>query len=348
MSPDAEPNLRAERLASGFTGWPRRRITLIELWRILDQTDPASRTSSTRRALLADALTNLAAAGRVVLPASASWDRTEEPHLPRFVTLPEPDTSASMIRAIIWHPMLSWADGERLTPTRCQLLAQVNQWLHTNRDTSIVPLRERSLEIFGYEKTLDRLTLTNLFEPGKLTLELLRCRRVAPRFTTAQVGDGDLLLIAENSDTFDSLIHVLSASTQHNVGLVGWGGGTAFEASVLSIARLTRPVREVAYFGDLDEKGLRAPRNAAALAAQQDLPVVRPAVGLYEALFARARPQSGQRKTSPTVATELTSWLDPAHRTSAAAHLLGGERLAQEAVGLSYLTRSTDWLHDLR
>jgi hypothetical protein len=140
----------------------------------------------------------------------------------------------------------------------------------------------------------------------------------------------------------------LKTSAHHNVGLVGWGAGSAFEASVLSISRLTRPVREVAYFGDLDEKGLRAPRNAAALAAQQNLPVVRPAIGLYEALFTRARPQSGQRKTSPTVATALTTWLDPAHRTSATAYLLGGERLAQEAVGVSYLTRSTDWLHDLR
>lgn len=322
MSPAAELSLRAQRLASGFIGWPRRRITLVELWRILDQTDPASRTSSTRRALLADALTSLAAAGQLTLPASASWDRTERPHLPRFVTFPDPGSVPPTARAIIWHPTLSWVDGEHLTSGRRQLLHQVNQWIHTNRDTSIVPMRERSLEIFGHEKTLDRLTLTNLFGPGKLTLDLLRCRRVAPRFTTEEVGDGALLLIAENSDTFDSLVEVFKTSANHNVGIVGWGAGTAFEASVLSIGHLTRPVCEVAYFGDLDEKGLRAPRSAAALAAQQNLPVVRPAVGLYEALFTRARPQSGQRKISPTVATELTAWLDPAHRTMAAAHLL--------------------------
>jgi hypothetical protein len=151
MSQTAEPlGPRAQRLALGFSGWPRRRITLIELWRILDQTDPASRTSSTRRALLADALTSLAATGHLTLPASASWDRTEQPHLPRFVTLPEPDIAAPMPRATVWHSMLSWADVEPLTPTRRRLLDQVNQWLHTNRDTSTVPMRERSLEIFGH------------------------------------------------------------------------------------------------------------------------------------------------------------------------------------------------------
>jgi hypothetical protein len=303
MSATAEPSLRAQRLASGLIGWSRRRVTLIELWRILDQTDPASRTSSTRRALLADARASLAAAGQITLPASRSWDRTEQPHLPRFVTVPSPDNAVPETKAIIWHSTLSWADGEQLTSNRRQLLGQVNQWVHTNRDPSVVPMRERSLEIFGNEKTLDRLTLTNFFGPGRLTLDLLRCRRVAPRFTTEEVGGGDLLLIAENSDSFDSLTEVLKTSAHHNVGLVGWGAGTAFEASVLSISRLTRPVREVAYFGDLDEKGLQAPHNAAALAAQQNLPAVRPAIGLYEALFARARPQSGQRRTSPTVAT---------------------------------------------
>jgi hypothetical protein len=44
------------------------------------------------------------------------------------------------------------------------------------------------------------------------------------------------------------------------------------------------------------------PSNAAALAANVGLPPVRPAAGLYDAMFARGAPQPGQRKLSPEAA----------------------------------------------
>jgi hypothetical protein len=155
---------------------------------------------------------------------------------------------------------------------------------------AIVPLLERSLEIFGHENTLDRLIRTTLFEHGKHTLDLFRCRRVTPASQPKPVGH--LLLIAENSDTFDSLIRALTTSTQYNLGLVDWGAGC-----IRSIGTVHRPPesagpRSRRLRRDLDANRLRAPRNAAAtLAAQQDLPVVQPTVGLYEALSAQAQPQ---------------------------------------------------------
>lgn len=100
----------------------------------------------------------------------------------------------------------------------------------------------------------------------------MRCRRVAPSLYCESAGDGDLLLVVENSDTFDSLLTVLRGRSDHRVGLVGWGAGTGFETSVLSIARIDRTITEVGYFGDLDENGLRVPSNAAALAAKAGLP----------------------------------------------------------------------------
>lgn len=151
----------------------------------------------------------------------------------------------------------------------------------------------------------------------------------------------------ENSDTFDSLLTVLRDRGGHQVGLVGWGAGTGFEASVLSIARLERPVAEVRYFGDLDENGLRIPANATILAQGAGLPSVNPATGLYSAMFRRAHRQAGQRKVPIEAAANLSTWLDPAHREAAVKLLSAGERLAQEAVGLSYLFRHRDWLDSL-
>lgn len=60
---------------------------------------------------------------------------------------------------------------------------------------------------------------------------------------THVVGDGDTVLVVENSDTFDSLVRALG-ERPGRVGVVGWGagGGAGFEASVLSLVDLGRPV----------------------------------------------------------------------------------------------------------
>lgn len=252
-------------------------------------------------------------------------------------------------RPVVWRPALSWAADARLTPSQRGTLEHVNGWLHTARDPLVVPMRERSVELFGDEKALDRLLPTGLFGPGRLTLELLRCHRVAPRFITESVGSGsgagDLLLVVENSDTFDSLVRALRRSPGHRVGAVGWGAGAAFEGSVRSVDRTA--AAEIRYFGDLDEKGLRTPTHAAALAQREHLPPVLPAIGLYDALLRLADPQPGQRRVAEATAAQLTAWLAPEHRDLAASVLAGGQRLAQEAVGLAYLLRTWEWLTDL-
>lgn len=339
---------RAKRMAALLRARTGRRVALIDLWAVLDRADPALIADNRRRSVLADVLAELADAELLSLPSRQSYDRTEHPALPRFVTLPAPRTPPAARRPVVWHPALSWVPETRLTPGQHERLEAINRWLHARRGATAVPLRERSLEIFGDEKALDRLLMTGIFGPGRLTLDLLGTYRAVVRFTTEPVGSGDLLLVVENSDTFDSLIHALGERSDHRVGLVGWGAGAAFEASVLSIARLGPRVTEVAYFGDLDEKGLRIPAGAAAIAAAEGLPVVRPAFGLYTALLERARRRGGQRKVTATVAADLTEWLDPPHRAPVSRFLTAGERAAQEAVGREYLTTNDDWLVDLR
>ncbi|MGH3887717.1 MAG: hypothetical protein ACRDSZ_14315 [Pseudonocardiaceae bacterium] len=86
----SESSGRVHRLAEQLVGWPRRRVPLPELWRLFDEVDPATRGSTRRRQLLADCLAELGAAGVIELPAAASFDRTQRPPLPRFVTIPTP------------------------------------------------------------------------------------------------------------------------------------------------------------------------------------------------------------------------------------------------------------------
>jgi hypothetical protein len=296
---------------------------------------------------MSEVIAELHVAEVIELPSAQSYDRTEAPQLPRFVTLPRPDDDRRSLPSVVWHPALSWVPNARISRAHEGTLRLVNQWLHHNRDELMVPSRERSLEIFGDEKALDRLIGTALFGPGRLDLSVLRCRRSAPPLHWEQCGDGGLLLVVENSDTFDSILTVLRNRDGHRVGLVAWGAGTGFEASVLSIGRTTPPVAEVRYFGDLDENGLRVPSNVAVLAEREGLPPIRPAVGLYTAMLRLGIEQPGQRKVSVEAASHLALWLDQDHQETAIRMLTSGDRIAQEAVGLAHLSRYEDWLGDL-
>ncbi|MFS8096179.1 hypothetical protein LFM09_03480 [Lentzea alba] len=308
-------------------------MTLEELWQVLDAADPSSSGSSGRRRLLADTLDELASLGLVELPSSRSYDRTANPPLPRFVTRPAVAAPTRKSTAVMWHPKLAWAASARLTADQEQLLVKVNRWLFRSRGDLVVPLRERSLEILGDEKALDGKLATSLFAEGRLSLDLLRARRAVPRLYTERVGVGDVLLVVENSDTFDSLVRVLT-DRPGRIGSVGWGAGGGFEASVLSISP---DVREILYFGDLDRDGLRIPANASRLAVLSGLPPVQPATPLYDALFEVGQPQPGQPALSESVAGPLVEWLDLPQREPVRALLASGRRLAQEAVGLAYL-----------
>lgn len=341
-------SLRARRLAEDLAAWPRRRVQLAELWQLLDQAAPSTRLDARRRQLLSGLIGELASAGVLELPSARSFDRSEAPELPRFVVLRRETAAPEPSKSVVWHPALAWVPRAGLTRPQLATVGMVNDWLYENRDQLIVPSRERSLEIFKNEKALDRLVGSALFGPGRISFELLRCRRVVPRLHCEPVGSGNILLVVENSDTFDSLLTVLRDRDDHRVGLVGWGAGAGFEASVLSVSRISTEMAEIRYFGDLDEKGLRIPSNAAVLAENAGLPPVRPADALYGAMLRRAAPQQGQRKLAHATAVGLAEWLSPAHQPDAVQLLTAGERAAQEAVGLSYLSRSDDWLNELQ
>ena len=83
------------------------------------------------------------------------------------------------------------------------------------------------------------------------------------------------------------------------------------------------------------------PGNAAALAVTEGLPPVYPAPGLYTAMLRLGISQSGQRPVRREAASGLATWLAEEHRQDAIRLLVSGERLAQESVGLAYLSGTT-------
>jgi hypothetical protein len=209
-----------------------------------------------------------------------------------------------------------------------------------------VPAPERSLELFGHEKALDEeLRPSRLWADGRLSYDLLRCRPAATPLPHRVVGPGTWLLVAENAATFDSI--AASIPDGSPIGIVAWGGGGLFRSTVewvteLSSTTTRKEIAAIRYFGDLDVEGLRIPIAASAAAERAGLPPVRPAVGLYARLLAVGRPQPAT-PVPPEVAAELTGWLGPALASAAAALLVSGHRLAQEAIGLDRLVENDLW-----
>lgn len=332
----------ARRLSAPIAAHPRAKLSLDRLTELAIGFDPSLAASTDRRQRLAQAIDELCAAQLVRRPSTASYDRASTPHLPRFLWLvrhaePSPRTQG---HTVAWRPELAWAGGLRLTDEQLQLLVAVNRFLRDSQQRPTVPIRERSLQLLGDEKRLEALLAGPLFAPGRLTLDLLRCEIVRPPFVVREIGPGTTLLVVENHTTFHTLARHLAETG--DIGLIAYGAGRQFEASVSYIADLPRDAQRVLYFGDLDDPGLSIAANAARSAKSLELPAIEPAVGLYQLLIQYGRRAPWERPSARARARRLSEWLPGDLRPPVIDLLLAGERLAQEAVGVEALARAGD------
>jgi hypothetical protein len=80
----------------------------------------------------------------------------------------------------------------RLSRVQLDDLAVINAWLaRGGPNGTVLPLRERSYDIFDDEKRLDLLVGGVLFRPGRLTLERLGATVVHPPFVAERISRGD-------------------------------------------------------------------------------------------------------------------------------------------------------------
>jgi len=310
--------------------------------------EPALVTSPERRSRLAGAIDDLIAAG--VLTGSRTVDRSELPFLPRFVVLRDrvaDEPVGAEAAAYPWRPELSWAAKLPLRRSEFEALRAIQRFLRDDAaGAPVVPTGERSLGLFGDEKRLDRLRRNRrLFAPGRLSLELLKARLHAPPFVYRMVGNGPVALVLENVATYHSVLSNLPLDSP--IGMVVFGGGANFAASACYLAQLVgegpaASIREIRYFGDLDRRGLEIPIIANAAAREARLPRVRPAIGLWAKLL-RHGVRAPTVRLDSHVADRLTLWLPKTLRTDAQELLVGGHRLAQEAVGTKVLADDVAW-----
>ena len=321
----------------------RRRLEIAEVWQVF-RGALAIEYSDRGREALADYLLQLRARGRLQLPRQDQlWQRKPAPALPRWVKLTaaaRPDTPIDH-RAIAWSPELApLVDEARVAPDLLRdLLAIQRFFADGGRVREPVPVRERSVELFGDEKRLDVLLRSRLFRRLGLGPELLRAREVPVPIVwePGPESGAHSVLVLENLHTYDSFRRWNACSGAYLA--VVYGGGKAFAGMLDDLARIVIDIGalEIHYFGDLDGEGLQIPASAAR--ALGELPLL--AAERWYALLLSRGAGLDLPGCEPYVPEFALSWLPEALRSPVTSLLVSGRRLPQELVGWEQL-RSTD------
>jgi len=256
---------------------------------------PHFQGSADRRERLRVLLDALAAAGSVRLPSNErnGWERVPMPALPKWILFargPAQPRESFNHRSFPWTPELAFVAGLRALRDPHEV-RRIHAFLKNGgRQRPIVPVKERSYELFGDEKRLDSLLNSQLFAEGRLTLELLRCRQVPaslPCVPAAREAK-EPWLILENESTFHSFCR-LNRHVQLHGGIVLGSGiavlrATEFLAGLLQ-ASADAQANQFLYFGDLDHDGIQIPFSLNQRLRDQFGIQVRPAEQYYQWLL---------------------------------------------------------------
>jgi hypothetical protein len=331
MSPNTQAAQYWEALLSVH---PRRsRFSLDELLEAFRRAFPHHEADPNVRQQLAALLHQLAQDGALRLPKPTNrraYDHAERTVLPRYVN--RLDRVRPLAKpTLLWRPELAFA---RDVPEAWHdVLTAIQEWLRNGGTVARpIAIRERSVEIFGDEKFLDGMLGTQLFSPGRLSLDLLRCYlpSVPIYVETIDFDSKDRpLLVLENQTTFDTVRRWNQQQKRYSA--VAFGAGTAFVASCRSLSdHLTTAgcSGTVLYFGDLDPRGLWIPVRA----ARESGISIRPEEHLYSLLFQKAHKKYLVQKVPFVYEPSLLDWLPANVREQAAQTLMQGRRLPQELI----------------
>ncbi|MGW0134344.1 hypothetical protein [Streptomyces sp. NPDC003299] len=208
-------------------------------------------------------------------------------------------------------------------------------------DAEIVPIADRSYQLFGDEKRLKDIDRHHRVLEGLLDVKAHLQARPAPApLAMFELGPAPWMLIVENTAAFTSLREILGAwPDRGQVGWLGFGSGDQLVASIptalASFRERDHPVATLLMYADLDLDGLHCAQQASHHAQTVGLPPLLPATGLYQALL------TGQPRSRPPAAASealtATAWLPPHIAPSVARLLADGLVLRQEALPLPRL-----------
>jgi hypothetical protein len=310
--------------------------------RAFQQVHPELAADTSARSKLRDLLDRLHLDERVDLPkGSRGWDTSALPALPLWVKLPRELFAPDKIdlRSIPWSPELRFLASSRVFVPFTDLDKLQKFFAAGGRAKPMVPIKERSLEIFGDEKRLDQLFRGSaLFGSARLTLEALRCFIVNEPlpWTPGPTQQGPVLVV-ENAATWHS--YCRWNSERKAFSAIIYGCGNRFVDGIRSLGDILAAVggpRPILYFGDLDPQGLLIPQEAAARASAAGLPAIDPHLWSYKQLLTIGAGR-GQVWDGEPPSTTLCDWLGSLGESTRQL-FAARQRLAQEHIGWEFLS----------
>lgn len=353
-SPGGEPlGQMAVMLSAYISTYRGRRVPLEVLREQAYIKNPTLIGDPNSRNRLRDAIEELATAGRATLPApgsKAAWDTSMFPHLPAWVLKPAPTKSAALdTRRPVYPSRLETAAVLATRPDEVELLNRVADWLRDHPTAIPVPMEERSLDLFGNEKTLGEKVETRLFTSGALTLDLLACHRTPMPLPSQHIpGIGATrLLVCENRAAYYSIVtacRALPFDARPDLH-VAFGGGNQFSVGHAEIAFLDPVPIRVLYCGDLDQAGIEIAVRVAA--ATTGIPVLEPAIGHYDWMLRHGKQQPDPSSRVTGDSEHLLAWFPLSLRPGIRELLASRTKISQETVGLEALSRNSHLIMNL-
>ncbi len=278
----------------------KKRLTIHEVTIAFRKAFPEHAQAPDVRSRVLAALRELETKGLLELP-KRGWDHSGHPALPGTVRLKTAPKAAGTGRIDAWIPELSFA-ATAANPSRLEILRRINTFLIRRRGAplAMVPVAERSLDIFGDEKRLQGLVDADgtLFE-GRLPLEALGAYPVKPPLIHASsiaAPAGSPILIVENLATFESFRQWnLKAGAYSSIVL---GNGNSLSQGHESLDDLASELgaRSLFYFGDLDPPGLDILRRVNRTRSESSAVPLQPHIPLYTWLLNHGIGRPGKTK----------------------------------------------------
>jgi hypothetical protein len=324
-------------LIQKFTEFARKRIPLEDVRRIFFSIRPELASSPVRNSLLLESLRELETASLIQMPAPGSWERLGNPPLPKWIQLvrEEAPEAREDYSAVPWVPELGfWPE---LKPTALSAAKAINAFLLRRRGAfRLVPIKERSLDIFGDEKRLDALCAAGTMFGGRLPLSAIGAFQVPlPLPYRKAEAPGRPVLVLENHNSFWSFGEWNQQAKRYSA--VVYAAGKAFLSSGAALEQVLREVEghDAQYLGDLDPTGIRIPLDFNGSAASSAVRV-EPALEFYRWLLAngvrRVRVNSSEYPKSLGY-----EWLGPELGEVLTGLWADGHWIPQEALGLEAL-----------
>lgn len=265
------------------------------------------------------------------------WDRSALPHLPEWVNKSRSKKERTFAGSFIWSPELSFLADKSVRPD--SLWLAVDAWLKKTRgsEVTIRPLRERSLDIFDDEKTLDVLVTKLPFKNRCITLETLSCFYVPEPipWVPGPVGSESRYgLCVENTTTYDTLCRFNKDAGLWAFVSYGRGNGFASMADGIAVVVESYSHNRIMYFGDADLEGIEIAARGAKRLLELGI-TVELDHRLYNLLITHGHVVPS--KTGGKVSEAAAKLLAGAELNSLSDMFIRYQRIAQEWAGLEAL-----------